>query len=161
MHEDPNHWHLKMKLPTEEIVRPWQPPREVLPGVRRLVRVILPLAAIRYDRPAKAARVKWFPAEPDEQHWTEFTVLHVTGFLEIRSAVPLGGVTLADGSRAMVIARAAPAEPGTVTFTVADPEETKRQLQGRDVGALIHGADQDGCIWFLNLFTAPRGNPPT
>ena len=168
MHEDPRYWHLKIKLPSEEIERPWQPPREVLPGVRRLVRLILPLEATRYDRPRKAAKVKWFPAPPDEQQWVEFTILHCTrGRPEIASAVPLGGVTLADGSEAMVIARAMAAQPDSTTFTVPDPEEVKRQLRQPDVGLLVHGTNEDGCIWFLSLFSSSRnalegqGVPPT
>lgn len=158
MHEDPRYWHLKINLPSEEIERPWQPPREVLPGVRRLVRLILPLEAVRYDRPKGAARVTWFASPPDEEQWVEFTILHCSrGRPEVASAVLIGGVMLADDSEALVIARAMAAQPDSFTFSAPDPEEARRLLRQQDMGLLVHGTnDEDGCIWFLNLFSTSR-----
>lgn len=74
----------------------------------------------------------------------------------IRNARLLGGIALADRSEALVIGRHSPAEPGSATFSVDDPAEVRSLSRRQDIGALLHGVDEDGCLWFLNLFTTPR-----
>jgi len=157
MHEDEAFWHMKVTLPDGVITRPWEPPRDVLPGVRRLVRLMIPVQAVRYARAPRAERVLWYPAPPDDQTWVEFTVLHCRqGRPSIRNAQLLGGIWLADGSEALVIGRHSPAEPGSSTVPVADREEALRLLRRPDIGVLLHGADADGCLWFLNVFSTAR-----
>jgi hypothetical protein len=156
MHEDEPYWHIRVTLPDEDITTPWQPPVDVLPGVRRLVRLLIPNEAVRFPRPARADRVTWYPAPPDDQTWVEFTLLHCRqGRLAIRNADLLGGVRLVDGSEGLVIARHSPAQPGSATMAVPNREEALREF-GRPLGALLHGTDTDGCLWFLNLFSTPR-----
>jgi hypothetical protein len=55
-----------------------------------------------------------------------------------------------------VIARHSPAEPGSATFSVEDREEALRLFSRPEIGALLHGADADGCLWFLNVFSRER-----
>jgi hypothetical protein len=157
MHEDQAFWHIKVTLPDGVITRPWDPPSHVLPGVRRLVRLLVPVQAVRYPRPQRAERVTWYPAPLDDQTWVEFTLLHCRqGRPAIRNADLLGGLRLADGSEAVVIARHSPAEPGSATFSVEDREEALRLFSRPEIGALLHGADADGCLWFLNVFSRER-----
>jgi hypothetical protein len=158
MHEDPRYWHLKLTFPTGEVVeRPWKPPRDILPGVRRLMRLLIPQAAVRHQYAGGLPRkVTWYPA-PDDEHWVEFSVLHcAAGHPEVRSADVLGSVELADGTEALVTARHTDAEPGSMTVHVPDPEDAKRTLRQPNVAILAHGVDQDGCIWLLQLYASPR-----
>jgi len=114
--------------------------------------------------------VVWYVA-PDEQSWIEFTVLRsFAGGLQVRNADVLGRVRLADTSEAVVIARAIPAEPGTATLPVPNPDELRRLWAGSNtLAALVHGTHQDGCLWFLQLEKTSRdaqlnteaSNPPT
>lgn len=157
MHEDEAFWHLKVTLPGGVITRPWEPPRDVLPGVRRLVRLLIPVQAVRYPRPRRDQYVIWYPAAPDDQTWVEFTVLHCRqGRPTIRNAHLLGGIKLTDGSEALVIGRHSVAESGSATMPVDDRDEALRLLRRPDLGVLLHGADADGCLWFLNIFSSAR-----
>lgn len=80
----------------------------------------------------------------------------VGGIPTILNATAVGGVTLADGSAAVAIARHAPATPGSFTVQVPDVEAAKRTLSRPDIGALIHGVLRpDGCLAFLQVFTRP------
>ena len=158
MHEDEAYWHLKITLPGGVIERPWQPPRTVAPGVRRLVQVIIPFEAVRYPAPPRSARVTWHPAAPSPDEWVEFTVLHRGPVRpRIANASIMGDVTLADGSIVTVIARHAPAQSGAVPLRVEDPGAVLPLLREPNMGALLHGAFPDGCIWFLHLATTPAG----
>jgi hypothetical protein len=106
MHENEAFSRIKVTLPEGVFSRPWQPPLDVLPGVRRLVRLLVPMHAVRYPRPPRAGHVSWYPAPPDDETWVEFIVLHCRQSRPtIRHADLLGGVPLADGSEALVIAR--------------------------------------------------------
>lgn len=158
MHEDERYWHIKVVLPEGTIERTWTPPTEIQPGVRRLLQLRIPYQAVRNQPPKGAHRVVWLPAPPDERTWVECTVLHcVGGIPAIKNATAVGGVTLADGSAALAIARHAPATSGSHTFRVPDVEEAKRILSRPDIGALIHGVlEPDGCLVFLQVFTNPR-----
>jgi hypothetical protein len=163
MHEDEASWHAKIKVPGSEIVQPWQPPRPVLPGVRRLVQIILPFHAVRYAlESSKAQRVTWFPGPQDEKTWTEFTILHCAqGRPEVQSAIVIGIVQIADGSEAIVIARNRPADARgsqTITRTVPAVEaaELKRKVRSADTAMLMSGIHPDGCLWILELVSRPR-----
>lgn len=157
MHEDPASWHIKVMLPTGEEEHAWKPPKEIGPGLRRLVRLLTPIEAVRHGPPKKSSDVVWYAA-PDEQSWTEFTVLHFfQSGLQVRNADELGRVRLADASNAVVIARTIPAEPGTKTLPVPDPDELRRLwAQSDTLAALVHGTHEDGCLWFLQLEKTPR-----
>jgi hypothetical protein len=158
MHEDPAYWHIKITLP-EGVKEPsWDPPAERQPGVRRLFRLLLPFHAIRYPKPRHASLVDWYPAPLDEATWVEFTALHCTsGVPTISGATLISGVTLADLSECVITTRHCPAEPGSVTLHAEDPDEMKAILKRPDVGAIIHGTHpEDGSLWFLELFSAPR-----
>lgn len=158
MHEEGTHWHIKVTLPTSEVIaRQWEPPREILPGVRRLVQLLMPRVTVRYPAPRRSGRVVWFPAPCDDETWIEFTVMHCAlGIPEIRNAEVIGVVPMMDGTAVMVIARSRASESGSHTFPVADADEIRRQVsEAGDVGALIHGAyDGDGCLWFLHLHSS-------
>jgi hypothetical protein len=163
MHENEAFWHAKIKVPDEEVVHPWQPPKMWLPGVRRLLQILIPIEAVRYElESTKAERVTWFPGPPDDQSWTEFTVLHCAeGRPEIRSAITLGTVEIADGSEAMVIARNRPAEAGrtqpvTRTVPAVDVDELRRRVKSSDTAMLMSGIYPDGCLWILELMSRPR-----
>jgi hypothetical protein len=157
-HENEAFWHIKIPLPDRVIERPWQPPREVVRGVRRLVRLLIPIHAVRYPPPPRAGRVTWYPAPASERNWVEFTVLHCArGIPEIRSAHVLGTATLADGTIAVVMGRDSPAEPGSFTFHPPDPDRDRDLLRQPTVGALVHGISDDGCLWFVDLHASPRG----
>ena len=130
----------------------------VAPGVRRLVQVIIPFEAVRYPAPPRSARVTWHPAAPSPAQWVEFTVLHCGPVRpRIANASIIGDVTLADGSIVTVIARHAPAQSGAVPLRVEDPGAVLPLLREPNMGALLHGAFPDGCIWFLHLATTPAG----
>jgi hypothetical protein len=165
MHDSPDHWHIQVILPTgETIERAWTPPQPVLPGVRRLAQLLLPRATVRYPMPKRSGRVIWYPAPPDAETWVEFTVLHCTeGIPDVKSAEVIGTTSMADGSVVMVLARHRPGESGQSTFQAADAEEAeamKRQMRGSPgIGALIHGAYPDGCLWFLHLHATPPAAP--
>lgn len=161
MHEDESHWHTKVTLPNSEVIaRPWDPPREVLPGVRRLVQLLMPRATVRFSAPERSGRVVWYPAPSDNETWVEFTVLHcASGIPDIRGADVIGVTPMMDGTAVIVIARLRPGESGSHSIHAPDADEVRRQVrEAGDVGTLIHGAfDVDGCLWFLELHsTAPN-----
>jgi hypothetical protein len=157
MHEDPASWHIKVTLPTGMVEHAWEPPKEIGPGLRRLVRLLVPVEAVRHGPPTRSSDVVWYAA-PDEQTWVEFTILHsIQGDLQVRNADVLGRVRLADASTAVAIARIIPAEPGTATLPVPDPDELRRLwAQSDTLAALVHGTHDDGCLWFLQLQKTPR-----
>jgi hypothetical protein len=74
----------------------------------------------------------------------------------IRNAELLGAVRLADGSEALVIARHSPSAAGSATYSVDDRDEALSLLKRPELGALVHGADADGCLWFINVFSRQR-----
>ena len=157
MHEDPAFWHIKVTLPTGEQEHAWQPPKEIGPDLRRLVRLLIPIEAVRHGPPKKSSDVVWYAA-PDEQSWIEFTVLRFgAGGLQVRNADVLGRLRLADASEAVVIARAIPGEPGTATLPVPNPDELRRLwARSNTLAALVHGKHEDGCLWFLQLEKTSR-----
>jgi hypothetical protein len=124
MHEEPAQWHAKVTLPTRLIQQPWVPSTEFRPGLRRLVRVLIPAEAVRYPAPRASQRVTWFPA-PDAETWIEFTVLHCAqGRPRILNADVVGAAQLADGTEALVIhrqARRSPPRPRSPRRTLRRP----------------------------------------
>ena len=92
MHEVEAHWHIKVTLPDATVIeRRWDPPDEVLPGVRRLVQLLVTHASVRYTAPKRSGRVTWYPAPPDDQTWVEFTLMHCKeGAPGIRNADVIG-----------------------------------------------------------------------
>ena len=65
---------------------------------------------------------------------------------------------MTDGTLVVVIARHRPAESGSHTFHDPDPDEVRRQIrEAGEVGALIHGAFPDGCLWFLEAHNTAAG----
>lgn len=158
MHEDPAFWHIKVTLPEGVITREWRPPSDVLPGVRRLVRLLIPIQAVRYPPPKGADRVAWYPAPPEDRFWVEFTVLHRrAGRLAIKNADSLGAVGLADGSEAVIIGRHTPAETGFATIS-GDRDAARRLLGRPNTGVWVHGVHPDGCLWFVNFLLRTPGS---
>jgi len=156
MHEREEYWHLKISLPSGVIERPWRPPDVIPPGVRRLVQLVLPIEAVRHSRPRRSQRVVWYPVPPNSGTWVEFTILHTPSPPAIANADLLDSVSLADGTAVVVIARHAPAEPGSFTIPAEDPDEARRLLRQPGIAMLVHGVHPDGCIWFLQLESALR-----
>jgi hypothetical protein len=164
MHDDERYSHIKVGPAGTAEVLPWTPPGEVEPGLRRLVRLVFPLAAVRYPPPRRPDRVAWVEPKADENVWTDFTVFHCHGARpnEAEWGHVLGSVTLADGSEACVVVRPITAYPGSFTFVPPDPDKARELMSRPNAGALVHGVNDDGCIWYLHLFGSPRDteNPP-
>jgi hypothetical protein len=156
MHGGEEFWHLKVRLPSGTIERPWRPPDMVPPGLRRLIQLVVPIEAIRHEPPRSSWRVVWYRAPSTGEAWVEFTILHAPSRPAIANAELLGSVLLADGATAIVIARHVAASPGSFTIPVDDPDEIRRVMRQPGIAALVHGVHSDGCIWFLSLQSTPR-----
>jgi hypothetical protein len=162
MHESDAFWHIKVTPPNGAQERPWRPPSELLPGVRRLVRLVIPGEAVRHAAPRRHGRVAWYPASTDPDMWTQFTVLHcVRGRPEIPSANVIGSARIADGSEAVVIAQLVRGSTEFFRFTAEDADATRALFQRPTTAALIHGEDTaDGCLWVLELHAGLRASEP-
>jgi hypothetical protein len=157
MHEDPDHWHVKVTIDGVTTEHPWTPPSEIIPGARRLIRLFVPLEAVRYAKPARAARVNWYTVSSSADDWTYFSVLLCAGVMpRIKNGEEVGRVSLADSSTAVVVAGIGGAQPGSAQFRVEDKAGAIAKLRDPNNALLLQGVDSDGSLWFLHLYNASR-----
>jgi hypothetical protein len=163
IHDDPNHWHWKVRRPNEPAqYHDFAPPPETAPGLVRAHTIVShAVVASLGDQVPPAKAVKWFhPSSRNVR--VEFDV-----FLEAPGIDPaswpgrtsmgttfMGRVALSDGSTAVVVAREVPHTEQELTMRVADVDAAKKALhdalQTGQKWLLLMGFNPDGSAWLID-----------
>jgi hypothetical protein len=121
LHADPNHWHVYVKLAPDQVQRsPWPKPALLAPGLTRALEILTPPAAIDASDPSRPRGVEWVTALPDR--WLSFDLFIEEPSVSLASwpgktsmgSSLVGRLSLSDGTRACVVAWAAPPNEGSM-----------------------------------------------
>jgi hypothetical protein len=130
----------------------------------RVVVIQVPNAVVSYDAPNRPD-VVWVERPPDPRRWVAFEVLAEAPSAESREAewsrgtVILGRVPRVDGGSLVVAAWAMHGRDETLTLKGQEGarERVRSAIADGDVRALVHGTNDDGSVWFLELRAESAG----
>jgi hypothetical protein len=155
-HEDPQHSHVKVTFPDEEVTVPWSS-TDAGASVP-LLTIFVPPSGVLYPAPPRR-KIAWVVAPEDPERWVAFRISR----LQRDASEPplgrlLGAVVLNDDTSAVVTAFPAAGTSGTFTGHLRAGMPRDAVLEAyRDGGlrALVHGHLPDGSLYLLELSQAP------
>jgi len=154
LHQDPDQWHMKVRLATGAVTKEWPNPPPIGPGLTRALAIVITPAVVNRPGPPRP-RVTWVEAVPNK--WLEFNVL-LEGANVAASTWPgqrsmntslVGRIPMGDGSRVCVTVH--PIDPilGQTTYRAPSKAEKRRVRRAIARGhsyVLAQGMSSDGAF---------------
>jgi hypothetical protein len=159
LHDDPDYWHMKVRLATGDVTKAWPRPPPIGPGLTRALAIVVTPAVV--DRPISTRRrqTTWIALVPNK--WLEFNLL-IEDATVSTSTWPgqramgtslVGRIAMSNGSRACVTVH--PIEPviGKSTFPTPSQAERRRIRRGIARGnayTLVQSMSADGAFTLID-----------